>query len=699
MKSLAVLVLFFAIPLESWAVSMTQCSDGVHYYVTADGASTCPPTITFLSASPGDTSVVVSGTTNVANGTVYVSIRSSCTRAKWRDVHDSIGDVNGGTDATVTDGTFSVSITGLSESTGYCAHVGQLTTAYRISRPRVTEFTTLPSSTTSGDAITGGDDRFYCPASGDWPGNDSNPGTSGSAPKATIPAKDSGFNPGDDMWLCRGGIWTNIRHEMSRAGSESNRNEVGCYYMDGVTPRKCVDGTQGMASEHKKPVIRGALNSGCIADRTCTYPVGGDAVVPSIYKGQFDVLYTADHTTISNIAFEYTRYYTLMLIGSGVGGSLTDVIVDGVDGRYIGHGALIEGVNGVQDVVIRNSSLYYGSTCEMTDRSPRVSTDTGACRPGGSPAWPAAFISITRSPNARSLLEYNDGARMFGEGISHYNSKGPGYAIWRNNRVMNTWSDAYYIDGVTDVVVENNIAVAGSGQMDSVISGKMFACYHVGDEQPNFPSPLRNLIRNNLCVGAANSINTDIQADAAVLVNGAYRKVGAKFYGNTSIAAVKRDVFHLVPTNNLEELDYKNNVHWTNGISTADACGNSYSNGTFVDNHWSANPSNSTCDHAGDTNGDPGLTVSNYATWTGYASQTGSSPISWPTFANIDPAGGGAIINAGTALTSPILDVSNFGSAWTSMTNRPSEANWECAWCLDATGAVRDGTPSKGAVE
>lgn len=698
MKRLAWLALavavFYAHP--SHAVSMALCPDNAHYYPVSEGVGYCPPQISITGTTPTATGATVSGTVSIATGTVFVSVRLNCDAVHWRDVVDSIGDEAYGTDATVTDGTFSVSIAGLAESTAYCAHASQYVTINRPAKAATQAFTTTdatPPAEGVGDEITGGDDWFYCPD-----GSNANSGLTHAQRRATLPSTDTSvMSGGDDMWLCTGGVWSQIKHTVARAGTSGNRNEIGTYYMDSTTPRKAVDGVRGLGTTHTKAEIRGGLNQTCIDARTCTYPSTGFPIdgVSSIYDSHLVIASTADYTTVQSIVVSYTRYGTITYTGGGrfSADQLHHVTFDGVDVTYTGHQAAIVGIDGVQDIIIRNSTGYYMSTCFSTKQSPKVSADTSACE-AVNPYFPNTFVQVTRSNSSRVLIENNDFARGFGEGIGMYNNNSTMYSVVRGNRGMNTWSDVYFFDGTGSVVLENNIGVGGNGSMDSAVTGSgAFSCIHIGSENGTFANPTGFVVRNNLCVGGGYGFHVDLFPSAI----SAGDQIGAKVYGNTFIAAETYDVWNEIPVANTTEMVLTGNVFWS-ALGAGVTCIEQYNAGTYLDNHWPENPSDSGCDGSGDTYGDPGLTLSAYASWTALREQSGASP-TWPTFADANPAGGSAILGTGTSLTSAVLDVANFGQAWTEMTDAPSEADWECALCLDATGAARATPPSKGAVE
>lgn len=488
------------------------------------------------------------------------------------------------------------------------------------------------------------------------------------------------------------------------AGTSSDWNIIGSYKLNGSSqPIWTVDGVMGTGTTDTKAIVKGSLTSSCISARTCTYPTTGFPLggMTSIYDSPVTIDNRGDYTELRNIEVSYTRYGTVHFYGSGAGspGSLHHIIIDGVDVPYTGHQAPIVGTDGVQDVVIRNSSAYTTSTCFTLKQSPKSSSDTSACEAAGSPYWPVGFIQITRSPNSRVLAEFNEGTRMFGEGIGWYNNSNS-YSIWRYNRIMNTHSDNYFVDGTGHVVVENNIGVGGNGSMDaSVDTGPgAFGCLHVGSESSAFPNTTGVVFRNNLCVGGGYGIygNQFGGADTAG------DQVGVKFYGNTFVATETYGTWNDIKVANRTEWDDQNNIRWAESPSAASICVETYNSGSYNDNHWYTNPSDSGCDDADDTYGDPGLTESGHAAWVTLDNQDGSSP-TWPTFAQANPAGGSAVLGTGTALTSAILDKDNYGFAWQQIAEvldgSLTEAEWECALCVDATGATRANPPSKGAVE
>ncbi len=679
------------------ATTMAQCPDGAHYYVLADGVSTCPDSFTVTGATPSTTSVTLTGTVTENSGIVHSTIRLNCTLLQWRNT--TAGVINGaeadGDDTDVSSGAFSINVTGLAEGTTYCAHLVQ----YANDRPTVQktiQFTTTESAPPPEDVgaeITGGDDWFYCPD-----GNDANSGLTNALRKATIPATDTTtLGAGDDMWLCTGGVWINSHHDIARQGSSGDWNEIGTYYMDGATPRKAVDGVEGPGTTHTKAVIKGALTDSCLAAGTCTFP--DTPTGASGYSSKYDALWvatsTADYTDIRNIAFSHFQYGSFNSSGGGVEGALHHLILDGVDLYYGGINSRLTFTDGVTDIVVRNSDTYGQTQCAST-RVARTSSDTTACT---TQPWTGTLVTITRK-SGRMLVENNTTRRGMGEGINCFNTS-VGKVIWRGNKVVNVWSDGMYLDGCQDAVVENNIIMGGTGVMYPTASSgaPAFTGVHIGCEATTYPDATGHVIRNNLFVGAGQGIEGNMFGVCAT----AGDLLGAKVYGNTAIANGDREMAMSEVAANVEEWDVQNNAFWNDDVTTAICSATSAMDG--VDNAWSHNPSDADCDGAGDTIGSLGLTQSTYATWKSTAAVNGDAAVTWVTFAQANPAGGSALIGSGTALTSAILDKDTYGFAYEQIAEvlagggASFETNWECALCVDATGATRANPPSKGAVE
>jgi len=705
MKCLIALALVF--PAWAWAVPTSLCPDNTHYYVTADGSSTCPPSITFVSTQPGSTTATITGNTDTANGTVYVSIRTNCTRVKWRDVIDSVGDVAAGTDASVGDGTFSVSITGLSDSTTYCAHVGQYSSTYKAARPKTLEFTTQPVGGASGETIAGGDDHFYCPASGDPAGSDANPGTNGAAPKATLPARtgygssfrsDEGLPAGADMWLCAGSVWNKQSLYITRSGSASNWSETGCFYMDGATAKKCVDAIEGAGSINEKPIFRGGLTQSCIDAGNCLFPTTPvpDEGYDNKYGSAIGIASTADYHHLQNIKLEKVRYSTVQLSGNNTQDSLNHVILENIDLSYAGWGSTIKMTNGVSNGIVRGSDWFGGNLCESMRRG-GTSSDTSACSENG---WPVGFLQIARK--TRYVMAENNVVRdMFGEGISGFNCQTGGWMIIRGNKFVNTHSNAVYIDACPYIVAENNIILGGNGAhagRSSFSNGPSFAGLSATKELRSYTSnSIGNVFRNNLIVGTNKCMTGDITLfDSTDLTN---QYIGAVLYGNTCIQSASQELFLAEASAQVTEWDARNNLFWNNTLTAAQICSATSAATGGYNNYYNNAPSDADCTEASNINSAPGLAQSTMSYWTNLANVSGAGTVTWPSFADANPT----LTANGQALTSGAyaaeLDITNYGDLFSNMTNPPSEANWECALCLDATGATRASPPSIGAVE
>jgi hypothetical protein len=688
--------------LVLWAhpshATMTQCPDGAHWYNSSDGVSACPDSFTVTGASASTTSVTLTGTVDEASGTVHSTIRLNCTLLQWRNTTQGTGAEASADDTDVSSGAFSINVTGLAEGTSYCAHLVQYTNN-RATVQKTIQFTTTESAPPPEDVgteITGGDDRFYCPD-----GNDANSGLTNALRKATIPSTDSTFSGGDDMWLCTGGVWINSHHDIARQGTSGNWNEIGTYYMDSTTPRKALDGVFGPGTTHTKAVIKGALTDACLAAGTCTYPsTFPEHGYSSQYDGIWDMASTADYTEIRNIVFSHYQYNSLTATGGGTLGALNHLIFDGVDMYYGGLGSRLTFIDGVTDFVVRNGDSYGMNSCESI-RQRGTSSDTSAC---SGPGWSGTFLTVTRK-SGRGLVEWNTSRRGFGEGYNCYNTT-LGKMIYRNNYFVNGWSGGFYLDGCPDSVIESNITLGGSSVMLGGVenTGPAFSGVGIGCESTSYPDSTGNVVRNNLFIGAR--IGISLNMDAVCTSGG--QMIGAKVYGNTTIGATNLgktgdewEVWVAEPSANVAEAEFTNNAHW-NDDETTDNC-SATSAMDPLDNAWSHNPADSDCDGAGDTIGSLGLTLSTYSSWTAMANVNGDDPVTWPTWSQANPAGGSGLIGSGTALTSAILDKDTYGFAYEQirevLAGSLTEAEWECALCVDAEGTTRANPPSKGAVE
>lgn len=687
--------------LVLWAhpshATMTQCPDGAHWYNSSDGVSACPDSFTVTGASASTTSVTLTGSVDEASGTVHSTIRLNCTLLQWRNTTQGTGAEASADDTDVSSGAFSINVTGLAESTTYCAHLVQYTNN-RATVQKTIQFTTLDSTpSVSGDEITGGDDRFYCPD-----GNDANSGLTNALRKANYPQTDTSvLSGGDDMWFCTGGVWLDRPMDIARQGTSGNWNEHGTYYMDGATPRKAVDGVLGPGTTHTKAMIKGHLTDACLAAGTCIYPSSGFPVngLTSKYDGLVILSSTADYSSFLNIEISYSQYNSMTASGTGTEGSLHHLIFDGTDMKYNGQGARLTFVDGVTDIVVRNVDSYQQNTC-MQIRGGGKSSDVSSC---ATQPWSGTLVTIVRN-SGKALVEWNTSRRGMGEGYNCYNNS-TGKVIFRNNYSVNSWSDGVYLDGCQDVVVEANIILGGDADhAHSNNNGPTFTGVHLGCESTSYPDSTGHVVRNNLLVGARRGLEGNFFTACAT----AGEQIGGKFYNNTTIASTnltgtdtEYEMLLAEVSANVAEWVATNNVHWNESLGTA-IC-SSTSAGTYADNHWYTNPADNDCDGSGDTYGDPGLTLSTYASWAALAAVNGDDPVTWPTWSQANPAGGSGLIGTGTALTSTILDKDTYGFAYEQirevLAGTLTEAEWECANCVDAEGTTRANPPSKGAVE
>lgn len=692
---LGLLIVLWAHP--SHAVSMSQCADGAHWYPTSLGASVCPPVVSISGTSPSTTSVTVTGETTVATGTVYVSIRLNCTQLQWRQVVNGLGDEASATDSDVSSGSLSVNATGLAEGTAYCAHIVQYTADGRPSNNARIEFTTTETSgPAAGNEITGGDDLFYDSAGG----SDANSGLTHALRKQNYPTDTSSLPTSTDVWLLTGSLWTNRPMDWNHAGTSGNYAELGTYYMDGSTPRKARDDVKGVGTTDTKAEIRGGLTVSCLTAGTCTFPEtppSGDGM-NSMWDALVTVGASADYTSILNIKLNLSRYACLNASGLGhtSPGSLHNVIADGVDCANTGFGN-IQYTDGIQDMVVRNSTIDEGNVCEVL-RLKGASSNTSACSSAG---WPNGIVAV-RSPAARVLFEDNVVTHNFGEGLMC--SFIIEFCVIRDNIVSNNWSDGVGTDSSRNNVVEGNIFLGKQGAVSSYYSGLdtsegISGMMLNGAETSTQYGQTGNVYRNNL--SASTNACFYMRHFSGVTLD-----IGAKFYGNTCVSSASSGTYpstviqatEELTTSEMDELDVKNNVIWFPNRDAAGVCAvTTDTENVFLDNHWSFNPSDSDCDGSGDTYGDPGLTLSTITDWDAFDYDT------WPTWANANPAGGSALIGTGTALTSAILNKDDYGFAYLQIAEvrdgTLTEAEWECALCVDAEGTTRASPPSKGAVE
>lgn len=696
-------LILLLLPSLSWGVAMTACPGG-GYVPSANYPTWCPNDITTINTAPTDTTADISVTSSAATGTTYVSIRLTDTRVHWRTIVNGTGD-EASASAAQASTTTSIAVTGLSDTTTYYAHVVNVLNN-KPSSYEIAEFVTSAGGST-GDAISGGDDWYFCPD-----GSDASSGLSHAARKANYPQLDTDLlGASDDMWLCTGGIWTARTIDIARAGASGDWSETGTYYMDGATSRKIVDGVRGAGTTQAKAVLRGGLTAACANAGTCTFPNTGfplDGGLVSQYDAHVNIKDTADYNEVKNLRVEYARYRGINVQGAGVLNSLRYLKIDGVDVGYTGYQSIVV-ERGVSDMVVRNGDYTWAGMCKSF-RSAGTSADTTGCSSGG--AWPQAISMTDRSQ--RILIENNDVRNIFGEGVGSYGHVNTSYQylIVRGNRIVNTHSGALYFEAA-GTVLENNIALGGgtNATVRNTVSplGPAFSGAAFNNERSNTRPTVNNLSRNNLLVGVGEGLVLNNSTEALI----AGINYGAKFYGNTVIAPYTRTAkLNMLAINGsltqaqttMIEWDIRNNLLWDETNNASQCSAGTDANVTTGYNHWSTNPSDSDCDGAGDSyDNTPGISTSSYATWVSYGNQSGELPVSWPAFSNAAPTVGGDVINSGTTLSTAILDKDNYGFAYDQiaevLTGSLTEAEWECALCVDAEGTTRSGAPSKGAVE
>lgn len=694
---------------SSFAVSMTRCPDGVHFYPTATGASYCPSNITVTKAAPTNVTIDVEGTATTLSGTVYAVVRSSCTIAHWRNNKNGTGAIATASDTDVSSGVFSMTVSGLTASTSYCLQIVQVDAGDKPTRTITQAFETqsappIPEDEI-GSVINTGDadvDRFYCES-----GNDSADNTSPLTPKKTLPLNNTNLGDSNDIWLCRGSTWNKVTIDLTVGGTISDPAEFGCYYLDGTDARRCLDNTPGFGSIDTKPVIRGGLTDLCIEDASCTFPSTNISAMGEGFTSKDDsaifVSSGADYTTISNIELRNIRYRGLTATGGGVAQGLTRLIVDGLDLRNAGR-LNVTFENGVYESVYRNSTVYNTNLCPQIVRT-RRSADASACP---EPTWGSGLITVARK-SSRVLVEKNWAYHSFGEGIIFYNCQGGGFNIARGNTIMAHHSTSIYVDGCANNIVENNIVLGGNGswlsgrlQMGTVAS---FQGFQNGKEKTAYNNSIGNLVRNNLLVGTNTCVRQAIGSASEPTATG---EVGVKVYGNTCIGSrsVGGGVVQRPNSGTIRELAVTGNAFWEENHGASTICSVTTMTGGY--NWYSSIPSDSDCVKTGNlspADGAISLSQSTFSWWTTLAANNWeSTEPTPPTFANAEPSVGSELVGTSTPLRTPIVDISNYGFAWDQIAEvrdaTLTEANWECALCIDALGTARDAsTPDMGAVE
>ena len=522
-------------------------------------------------------------------------------------------------------------------------------------------------------------------------GNDLADGLSDANAWASLSKCASSLPAGTDCNLKSGSTWTNETLSLEHGGTAEDPVWVRTYEMSGSDHMAtAVGGTQAI-------IQGGSLNSTCLTAGTCDYRWA--AVYGAGLSGQYDsylyVAHTADWSYISNIWVR--RVHTLGIIAQGnwpTQGSLHHVHLQDMRFTDIGLSVILF-ENGVSDFVIRRNTVEYYGTCAQ-QRQMGGTNYSDLCPTAIFPAGGA----IARSYPARALLEDNFFGPGAGEGFDCHS--GSTYVIMRGNTLVRLQSGALYPDGCNHVVIEGNISIGPRGETFGYYDGPGtgfgggFASVVEDWQGAGAPNQINVYIRNNLSI--ATEYSTSWGMFSQQVARG--KQVGGYDVGNTHIDSITYALYiePSMTNTNVPALRYSNNLNWDQSNGAAGCVAPNLSNITNTHNHKYVSWSDSDCNDATDTSGDPLLAVSNYATWAAY--NIGNLP----TFANAKPQAGSPANNAGTPLTTTVIDYTAYGYAATQMADVLSGAitleNWAKILYYDALDQARSATtPDIGCCE
>jgi hypothetical protein len=694
-------------PVNSTSPSITDVTQTTaNITATADAQAATPATAYHWTASteypPGCSSLnyQYSDLSSPTPSTKQAAIKARQKCMKWPDIVAGTGATVYGSATVSAAGSYAIPITGLSSGTSYYTHhlvKGGAAGAGKIGLLESQLFVTNSAGAPPGETTV--QDSGASPRYIGTGGSDGNDGLTHATRWLTLSKVTGALPAGTNVGILNSSTFTNQELKISHAGTSLDRNIIGSYKLNASSiPIWTVDGVFGISTTDTKAIIEGGLTQGCLTAGSCayagTFPIDTHS---DAYDAPVFIYHSADYTTLQNIEVRFVRYRS-MTVGSEYNKTLVGVIVDGVDVHDSGDNPFWVGN---LDSVARNNTFYNLNTCKMQRSQAGATGSVAACNYAG---WPGG-LQIIRSN--RVLVENNFVRDVFGEGINSYNDSR--YVVIRGNTVGDVHSTGIYVDYSSQTVIENNIVImqssnnVGYATSGGPSKGGIYVDFEHGSGAFGHSGNTQDqVIRNNLVVNAGLSLLNSMWPEAVTADTGSTRYQSGYYLGNTVVGATSRDMsqneFRDIGTR-LLFWEARNNIGWSQGLGASACSWRDHGAEDFTTyNHWYTAQTDADCNSANDSTGAANLTVSNYATWQAY-----SIDGTIPTWANATPSGAGGVNQTGVAYTTPILDIANFGIAFTQiaevLAGTLTESEWEGGLVVDALGATRANPPSKGAVE
>ena len=680
-------------------VGDAQTAGSTHYYYV--GVSAFPPGCTSLNYTYADLSSGVTATRQAAE-----KARQKC--ANFKTMIAGTGATSAGSTAVPAPGQFWLTMTGLTHNSAYYAqefHRGGVAGAGKTSLMSTQIFTTAantgggppPAPGEQAVADSGASARFIGTG-----GSDLSDGLTDATRWLTLSKVICGLPAGTNIGLLSSSTFQNQELNLCFGSTSGDRAIIGGYKLNGSSvPIWIRDDIFGTGTTDAKPIIKGGLTQGCLDAGSCAYP----GTFPAETHGSSDdpVIYisgSADYLTVQNIDVSFHRYRPITADNGTVTKGLTNLIVDGVDIHDNGNNFFIRGAT---DVIVRNGSAYNQNTCQMQRQQSGATGSTADCNVPYIYSGTPQFIYVERA-----LAEYNLARDIWGECMNAV--YGSNYVVFRNNTIGDCASVAIYPDQASHTVIESNILVGNSTASvgyatttDTRLRGIEVQYEDAGAYYRSVSNLNDQVIRNNLIVNRSTGVEGGWAPETLAADTGFLESMSAYVYGNTIIGTTSRD--HALdrynnPGSRTAYWYLRNNAHWSfSAGSTSCEWRDQGATTTAEYNTWAVTQDDADCNGTGTiVTNTPGFTVSNIATWAAYAIQG-----TVPTWENAEPAAGSALLNVGTPLTANILDIANFGIAFTQirevLAGTLTEAEWECGLCVDGQGTTRSNPPDIGAME
>jgi hypothetical protein len=564
---------------------------------------------------------------------------------------------------------------------------------------------------------------FVCPSTpppGYPVGNDSVSDVqaqSSATPWATIGKVNSYvFQPGDDVWLCAGGVF-NQRLLIDWPGvSQSNRTIVGTYYVSNGQPYQLLPDDTTVNPKYMTwshgvwAMIQGSYRASCRASPTPTCFTGPGAVPASAY----DFL-------VENDGVPYVTVQSLWVKDSAGGGIGMYGWLDGNNyypsknqpstrDYFIAQYNKIDHTNYDNMIFVastygiyRGNELGYAGIGQVDGLSRTCPTNANCAPDGGN-------IYVVHCAPCYFIFENNYVHDTFAEtGLGDES-----FVYFHGNLYGNMRRDGPYLDGTADTLIEQEMMVGGGyrpepglGNANTNYGGTAFYDYTIvkesatqagGNIGTSVGASHRNWIRNNIGVTHQTCLVAGLINDAT----GDNYFLSGGFFGNTcvGVSGQKSTDFNNSGAGGgvdaTEGFKAQNNVLvTTTGVST---CNQQIAQTVLDHNFWVGTPPAS-CRQPG--------TGDIYGTWAGLNLNGMTSFTHWndsdvtkvPVYSDLQPKNTTTAVGA-PALTDTILDLAswqwiydNIGWWPACATGKPSAAKWAQRLVIDYCNKDRTGAP------